>query len=190
MANEEHELLMRLQSGDQDAWSEFVTVYSPVAYNYLYHNLPTIEDTEDVLGETMSAFVGALQRFDGAVLLKTFLLAIAHRKMVDFWRKHKPVDELSESISQQGTDTAIVEFEELLDQLSEPSRQVLILRYQLGFSVSEIAQIRDISYKATESQLSRARAQLKALMVASADESQAHASLVLASQDPTGFLRA
>ena len=48
--------------------------------------------------------------------------------------------------------------------LPEISRQVLLLRYQVGLSVSEIAEVIDRSYKGTESLLSRARTQLRAAL--------------------------
>jgi DNA-directed RNA polymerase specialized sigma24 family protein len=48
--------------------------------------------------------------------------------------------------------------------LPEISRQVLLLRYHVGLSVSEIAEIIERSYKGTESLLSRARSQLRAAL--------------------------
>ena len=54
-----------------------------------------------------------------------------------------------------------VEFEEVVDQLPESAKQVLLLRYYVGLNVGEIAQVIDRSYKGTESLLSRARQQLR-----------------------------
>jgi DNA-directed RNA polymerase specialized sigma24 family protein len=48
--------------------------------------------------------------------------------------------------------------------LPELSKQALILRYHVGLSVGEIAQVIDRSYKGTESLLSRARQQLRDAM--------------------------
>ena len=53
------------------------------------------------------------------------------------------------------------DLEEVLDELPEISKQVLLLRYQVGLSVSEIAEVIERSYKGTESFLSRARGQLR-----------------------------
>jgi DNA-directed RNA polymerase specialized sigma24 family protein len=57
-----------------------------------------------------------------------------------------------------------VEFEEVLDGLPELTRTVLLLRYQVGLSVPEIATIIERSYKGTESLLSRARTTLRSAL--------------------------
>jgi RNA polymerase sigma factor (sigma-70 family) len=48
-----------------------------------------------------------------------------------------------------------------LDALPEQLRQALLLRYHVGLSVSEVAEVMDRSYKGAESLLSRARTQLR-----------------------------
>ncbi len=155
------DLLQRLKSGDQRAWAEYTQVYSARLYNYLHSNLPNAEDIEDVLSETMLAAVKALPTFDGQASLTTFTFALAQRKMADFWRKRQPTSELAETVSSASVDTGQLEFQEALNRLPEPSRQALLLRYQVGMGVPEIATVMNRSYKAIESLLSRAREQLR-----------------------------
>ncbi len=161
----EHELLQRLQVGDQHAWTEFVQIMRPRLFNYLRHNVPTVEDAEDVLGETMIAAVRSLKDFDGRASLSTYVFSLAYRKIADFWRKRQETTLLVEqqrSPLKVGSES--VEFAEVLDLLPEMSKQVLILRYHVGLSVGEIAQVIDRSYKGTESLLSRSRQQLRDAM--------------------------
>jgi RNA polymerase sigma-70 factor, ECF subfamily len=165
--------LRKLQSGDEVAWVQLTHEYSPRLYTYLRHNLPSAADAEDALSETLLAAVRALPRFDGRVSLSAFLYSLAYRKMADFWRRRydtAPLDTapLLESVAAADTHGAsgeYAEFEELLETLPELSRQVLLLRYQIGLSVSEVAVVIDRSYKGTESLLSRARSQLRAALV-------------------------
>ena len=156
-------LLRRLQTGDELAWSELTQEYSPRLYAYLRHNLPSAADAEDALSETLLAAVRALPAFDGRVSLSAFLYSLAYRKMADFWRRRHDTAPLLESVAASSEPGAGAEAElaELLDALPELSRQVLLLRYQVGLSVSEIAEVIDRSYKGTESLLSRARSQLR-----------------------------
>jgi RNA polymerase sigma factor (sigma-70 family) len=101
------------------------------------------------------------------VSLAAFLYALAYRKMADFWRRRRDTAPLLESVTTgraAGTAGDKAEFEEVLDTLPELSRQVLLLRYQVGLSVSEIAEVIERSYKGTESLLSRARNQLRAAL--------------------------
>lgn len=160
-------LLRGLQAGDEAAWTQLTHDYSPRLYAYLRHNLPSVADAEDALGETLLAAVRALPSFDGRVSLSAFLYSLAYRKMADFWRRRHATAPLLESVT-AGTMGAPgaehAEFEEVLDALPELSRQVLLLRYQVGLSVSEIAEVIERSYKGTESLLSRARSQLRAAL--------------------------
>lgn len=160
-------LLQRLQRGDNDAWSTVIREYSPRLYGYLRQNLPTAEDAEDVLSETLAAAVRAVRSFDGRAALSTFLYAIAYRKVADFWRRSTVT--LSLDNQPEGHEVARhdpdvqerLEFESAINSLPEMSRQVLLLRYHVGLGVDEIAEVLDRSYKGTESLLSRARAQLR-----------------------------
>lgn len=160
----ETELLRRLQRGDNDAWAELTQTFAPRLFAYLRHNLPSTTDAEDVLSETMLAAVRALKTFDGQVTLSTYLYSIAYRKVADFWRQRHATSELLDSVAAHDNTSLRAEFEEVLDALPELSRQVLLLRYQVGLSVGEIADVIGRSYKGTESLLSRARVHLREQM--------------------------
>ncbi len=154
-------LLQRLQAGDEAAWSEFVAAESPRLFRYLRHNLPTAADAEDALSETMLAAVRALPSFDGGVPTTAFLYAIAYRKMADFWRKRSATVELLDTVPAATVNDVSAEFVDALDSLPEQLRQALLLRYHVGLSVSEVAEVMDRSYKGAESLLSRGRTQLR-----------------------------
>ena len=150
--------------GDNAAWTELTQTYSPRLYAYLRRNLPSAVDAEDALGETLLAAVRAMPNFDGRVSLAAFLYALAYRKMADFWRRDHATAPLLETLAAAERDFSSGEsaaFAELLDSLPEDSRQVLLLRYQVGLSVTEVAEVIDRSYKGAESLLSRARNQLR-----------------------------
>ncbi len=160
-AEAEQALLQRLRAGDETAWSELVAAESPRLFRYLRHNLPTAADAEDALSETMMAAVRALPSFDGKVPTTSFLYAIAYRKVADFWRKRSATVELSETLPAAALGDVSMEFMDALDTLPEQLRQALLLRYHVGLSVSEVAEVMDRSYKGAESLLSRARTQLR-----------------------------
>jgi RNA polymerase sigma-70 factor (ECF subfamily) len=164
------ELLSRLQRGDNDAWAKVTREYSPRLYAYLRQSLPTSEDAEDVLSETLSAAVRAVVNFDGRAALSTYLYSIAHRKVADYWRrtpKSPTVDADNPTLTliAPGMDLQDrVVFTEALNSHPQISRDVLLMRYHVGLGVDEIAQTLDRSYKGTESLLSRARTQLRDAM--------------------------
>ena len=155
----ERELLLRMQAGEEQAWEEFMDEWNKKLYSYMLYNLPTEDDAKDVLSETMTGFVRAIKNFDGNVNLSTFIYSIAYRKVADFWRRSKPTVILPESLSIAGPTTMGVELEEALATLSDVAQHALLLRYQAGLSVAEVAEVLGRSYKATESLLSRVRQQ-------------------------------
>lgn len=156
------DFLQRLQNGDQMAWQQLVDEWGERLHKYLQAKLPSREDAEDVLNETLIGAVNGLKNFDGAVAISTFIYTIANRRVADFYRKRKEVSELSEQVPAGASPSSEgIEFQESLAKLPEKSREVLILRYHVGLSVSEVAEVMGRSYKGTESLLSRARQQLK-----------------------------
>ncbi len=164
------EFLLRLRAGDEEAWSEFIQEQSQRLYSYLHYNLPSDQDREDVLMETMAACVRALQTFDGkSATLSTFVYSIAQRKVADFWRKHKKTRELPDVIPGRSMSNKGLILEEALDQLPDNYRQAILLRYHIGLSVTELSESMGLTYKAAESLLSRARRALNILLAEDED---------------------
>lgn len=161
----EEEFLLRLQKGDEEAWTELVTgELSTRLYNHLRHRLPTPQDVEDVVHDTFSAVVRAIPNFDGRVKLSTFLFSLAQHKLADFWRRRPETAELSDTMIGPGLSQESIEFVEILQRLKEEHRQVLLMRYHIGLGVDEIASVLGKTYRGAESLLSRARAELKLAM--------------------------
>ncbi|MEZ4708958.1 MAG: RNA polymerase sigma factor [Caldilineaceae bacterium] len=169
--NSEDALLRRLQSKEQAAWSELYQMYTQPLYNFIRrNNIYDASDVEDILQDTWMAAPRAIDNFDGKnATLKTFLFSLARRKIADYWRKHKAVDELPESTSVSESHQQRLELVEALGLMPEQERQALVLRYSEGFSVTEIADIMGRTYKGTESLLSRARVRLEKYLNSDSD---------------------
>lgn len=158
------EFLRGLQAGDERAWEKLLADWQGPLYQHLCYSLPSPEIAADVLQDTMEALVGALQRFDGKVAISTFIYSIASRKVADYFRKRKITGEIPETLSSERLNISSdsIVFRDVLNELQPQYREALLLRYQMGLSVSELAQVLGRSYKATESLLSRSRRQLEA----------------------------
>jgi RNA polymerase sigma-70 factor (ECF subfamily) len=160
----EDELLRLLKCRDERAWAYLSEEYGAKIYSFLRYRLPSPEDAQDVLGETMVAAVRSIPRFDGNVNLTTFLFSLANRKIVDFWRRQRPSAELQETLVDGGLSSETIEFQEMLKKLRPAHLHVLLMRYHVGLGVDEIAKILGVSYKSTESLLSRARMELRKIL--------------------------
>jgi RNA polymerase sigma-70 factor (ECF subfamily) len=155
------DILSRLQAGDEQAWADFLAEWQQPLYRYLTYSLQDPDHAADVLSETLVAFVQAVQNFDGRVALSTFLYRIAANKRADFWRQRRQVSSLDQDLPTAGPSLLRLEMEEALLALSGPTRDAILLRYHVGLSVTEVADVLGRSYKATESLLSRGRRQLR-----------------------------
>lgn len=151
--------LQQLKDGDHNAWEALVDEWSPRLYNYLIYNTRSEDDAKDVLSETLLGLVQSIRTFDGNVTLTTFIYSIAYRKVADYWRRSKQTYELPVWLSTAGPSSIRIELVEALAELPEQAQQALLLRYHVGLSVAEIAEVLGRSYKATESLLSRVRRQ-------------------------------
>lgn len=119
---------------------------------------------DDVASETFLAAAVALERQPDLVIGLPWLVTVAKRRLVDHWRSlerrnrldHKldlalvPMGEEGHSFEGNGIDEA-------LEVLPERQRNALLLRYVSGYSVTEVAEVLDSEYVATESLLARAR---------------------------------
>ncbi|MEZ4864130.1 MAG: RNA polymerase sigma factor [Caldilineaceae bacterium] len=159
--DDDTEFLLRLQEGDDRAWEKLMEEWGPKLYNYLSYNARSEEDAQDILSETFTALIHSIRNFDGNVALSTFIYSIAYRKVADYWRKSQEMYELPASLSVAGPSSTPLEVHEVLAELPEVAQQALLLRYHVGLSVAEIAEVLGRSYKATESLLSRVRRQFQ-----------------------------
>lgn len=150
----EREFIAALQVGDADAWTEFVARYDQKFYRYLSYNLPTHELVEDLWNEIVLSAVSAIKDFSGEVRLTTFLYAIAYRKVADYWRRRQATALIADG------NGPYAKFRVQVRDLPEQAQHALLLRYYVGLSIAEIAEVLGRSVKATESLLSRARQQL------------------------------
>lgn len=158
------EFLRQLQQGEERAWQQLLEDWQGPLFRYLSYSLPSAEVAQDVLSETLVALVQAIKRFDGNVAISTFIYSIASRKTADFYRRRRPIAELPETLTVQGPSLDGLELNETLSQLPPQYREALLLRYDAGLSVGEVANVIGRSYKATESLLSRGRRELLAAL--------------------------
>lgn len=118
---------------------------------------------EDLTGET---FLDASRRFAGGrgtEVTPAWLMTVARRRLIDHWRAVAAHDRRVLRLAREAIPTEPPfsdpdgRVERALDSLPDRQRAALVLRYLDEFSVSEVADALQLSYKATESLLARAR---------------------------------
>ncbi len=167
--------IKRILKGDSKAVIEFYKSYSPKILSYLSNKLPHPEDAQELTNDVFLEAIDSLSFLQKEQNVSAWLYRIAHNKMVDFYRKKKIKSILLSQIPfLQIIDSEInqpeFEFEKnkirdsietALHNISEKYRRILRLHYEEGLSIKKIAVILNLSFKATESLLFRARQSFK-----------------------------
>ena len=133
-----------------------------------------VAQPEDAAELVADVFRVAWQRFDPAdAASRAWLFQVAHNVVLDHYRRsgrHRALIArvVDDAVSQAVPPPSPIERENpvlmALEQLDEPVREVLRLRYWEELSVAEIATVLEISAGAVRVRLHRARRQLKPLL--------------------------
>ncbi|KKU44739.1 MAG: hypothetical protein UX64_C0047G0009 [Microgenomates group bacterium GW2011_GWC2_46_7] len=165
------QLVEEVLRGKRGAATQFYREYAPQVRRYLLARLPSAEDSEDVLQDTFLAAFDSLPLYRGEAKVGSWIISIARHEVADFYRKayvRQLVEKTSPLFEEMMAETGSPEFElqkarlrkqffQTYRGLSSQYQEILSLRFELSLSVKEIAQRMNMSFKATESLLYRAR---------------------------------
>ncbi|MDG2421213.1 MAG: sigma-70 family RNA polymerase sigma factor [Gammaproteobacteria bacterium] len=172
----DEELMRAVRSGEHYAYQELVKKYLASISCYAYRMIGNQNDTNDITQETfLKLWVNAEKWDPKKAKLTTWLHRIAHNLCIDHLRKHKRNQPLKHTDEEQGyqetwceKDGNKNELNEKLQELAtalrglpEIQRSALTLCHYSGFSNKEAASIMNISVKALESAISRAKRSLR-----------------------------
>ena len=157
-------LLNQYLSGDRGAISQLIDRHSNRVRDYIRMMVKDHDLADDILQET---FIKAVQVIDDGRYTDTgkflsWMLRIAHNKVIDYFRSQKSAKTINESESGYnvlGTlrfaDSSVedrliseqiaLDVRRLVDHLPEEQREVVMLRYYSGLSFQEIAEQTNVS---------------------------------------------
>lgn len=143
------------RDGHPSAWTELYDRLAPMVYAYLRSQ--SLEDPDDVAGETFLQVVRDLHRFEGTERqFRSWVLAIAHHRMLDARRSRArrpsqsmPTEQLPQDAATDETTAPVLEtaqwetIETVLAQLTIDQREVVVLRVVNDLTLEETAQVLD-----------------------------------------------
>lgn len=164
-------LIDKMLAGDGQAVMDFYKLYSPRILRYLENRLPTKEDAQEISNDVFLEAIDALTLLEKKENLQAWLYKIAQNKSVDYYRKKKikslllsqipyleiVANEMHQPEFQFEKEKIKEKIEQTFWQLSEKYQKILRLHYEENIPVKKIAIVFDLSFKATESLLYRAR---------------------------------
>lgn len=162
-------LVARAKAGDLEALEALYRAFETPVYNLARRMCRTSEDAEDVLQETFLEVVRSIKSYRGEGHLWGWVRSIASSKALMRLRhdKLRATDELHDETA-GGPPASVgtrIDLERAFEQLSETSRAVVWLHDVEGFTHEEIAERMSRTVSFSKSQLARAHARLRRLLV-------------------------
>ena len=179
-------LIERLRAGDESAFAELVRLYQPALLRLAHATVGSRAVAEEVCQDTWLGVVRGVERFEGRSSFKTWLFRIllnrARTSASKEQRAGRPDDEVGERFDASGAWTAppvpwadrvddriVAErlahrVHELLPELPDQQRQVVILRDVEGLEPGDVTSMLGVTDGHQRVLLHRGRAKLRALL--------------------------
>ena len=184
----EAELLARCRRGEAEAWDELFDRHYAAAGRFVFQLAPdlTREDTEEICQDVFLSVIRNLDSFHGDSRFQTWLFRIAANKARDYREKRMaakrgggqaPLSLQAEDPETGRTpdppgnhprpDENLMNAEQMaqvraaLDQLGEPCREIVELRYFGDLSYEELSRTLELNPKTVSSRLSKCLDQLE-----------------------------
>jgi RNA polymerase sigma-70 factor (ECF subfamily) len=162
------DLLRAYQAGDAEAADELARRVSPALYRYFLHHTQRPAEAEDLLQETWLRLHRARATYRSGEPAMPWIFAIANHTRLDRLRKkmRRPEvlmdspPEVAAPAPSSGNQPAV---EELLRELPESQREVLLMLKVSGMSLEEVAQATGSSVGAVKQKAHRAYEKLRSL---------------------------
>jgi RNA polymerase sigma-70 factor (ECF subfamily) len=178
MPESEQMPVQQARDGNPAAWDVLFRRYQLPLYVYVFELVRSEQTSLDIVQET---FIAANKHIDGLRDDRKFggwLFGIAHQKIIQLWRKRGGteilLDEIPESPDelQESPDDFLIrrereaEFMNLLTQLPQAQRAVVLLHFVEDFSLEEIARITETQIGTVKSRMHYAKKSLQKLLEA------------------------
>ncbi len=85
----DEKLIKKALKGSQSAWQQLISRYEKTVYHYALRMTSNSDDALDLMQETFVSVCRSLPDYRGDSSFKTWLLRIAHFRIIEFYRKRK-----------------------------------------------------------------------------------------------------
>lgn len=181
-ASDEALMLAYAEQADQSAFAELYTRYKKSVYRYCVRMLKDEGLGADVYQEVWSKLIKGRERYQVKAKFKTYIFHIAHNLIIDHWRKQSSqgqklqwvstdVDpdegasvelESSADIFRDLVDAEQLQlFKQALHALPPDQRDAVLLHYEQGFTLEQIAEMNAVGRETIKSRLRYAVKKLK-----------------------------
>ncbi|RFU62051.1 sigma-70 family RNA polymerase sigma factor [Peribacillus glennii] len=159
-------LVKKAQNGDDKAFLRLFQQYEEDVYRMAYVYVKNESDALDVVQEVAYRSFNKIETLKNPEYFKTWLIKIAITCSIDLVRKNKKVvhlkPEYDDFIGMEDEDVPLsITLKELLEQLNEDEKTIVILKYYEDYSFKEIAALFNMPVGTAKSVLYRALGKLR-----------------------------
>lgn len=140
-------LIDAARRGDRDAFARLYEACYPSVYRFAYFHTRTVADAEDAAADAFLSAIENVRRFRGtAVQFTGWLIRITRNTIIDRGRKAKPqlpLEDVPDLVSHDRSGDVVerVTLQAALAKLGDDQRSTVVMRFVLGFSSRETAQV-------------------------------------------------
>ena len=171
-------LYVKFAKGNAGAFEALYQRHKDGLFAYLYRSRIDRQVVEEIAQDTWLAIIDSARDYKGTAKFRTFLFAIAHRKLVDHWRRnsHESVmvreDAMGQAVTESlksgsagtpGNMELTMDLLQALESLSKEQQQAFLLKEE-GFSRKEIAVMTGTSEETIKSRIRYANNHLRRLL--------------------------
>ena len=155
-------LALDARDGDSAALERLIEATQAEVWRFIAY-LAGPGDADDLTQDAYLRAIGSLRRFDADSSVRTWLLVIARRTVVDHWRKRSRIRRRDARVTwAASTDdsSATLALESLVSSLPPEFREVFVLTQIVGLQYSEVAEVLGVPVGTVRSRVARARERL------------------------------
>jgi RNA polymerase sigma-70 factor (ECF subfamily) len=177
----DEELMLRYAQGDAGAFDELYARHRGGVFRYLLRQLGNRAHAEELFQDLWMNLVGARARYRVDAKFTTWLYTMAHNRLVDHYRRQRPLEVVPLDGGQQDDDPPmqiaaspasepqrVAEAREqaarllqLVEALPAAQREAFLLQQEGGLSLEEITQVTGVEREAIKSRLRYAMDKLR-----------------------------
>lgn len=169
MINGNFELIEKIRAGDHQAFTTFVTEYTPYVYRTAFALLQDPTEAEDISQEVFLKVYHSIYQLNDVKAFSSWLKKIVTNSCLDCLKKSRGIPvpdkdlELIPARPFDNWDQRLI-VQEALKELASEYRQVLVMREWQGYDYSEIAQLLSIPVGTVKSRIHTARMHLRKIL--------------------------
>jgi RNA polymerase sigma-70 factor (ECF subfamily) len=163
----DEQLMLEFQGGSTKAFEELFSRYRSAIYGFFRRRLNHASRAEELAQETFVVIIRGAEKYETTAKFRTYLYSIAMKQLWSERRKElREARSVAESFEEgRESDPATgLWIKDALSRMDPDFREVLMLREYEQLAYDDIAEVLAVPINTVRSRLSRARAELRALL--------------------------